>query len=41
MQTERSVLLVGGPDAGKTNFLIRLWMSLQDQSGWLKADGLA
>ncbi|SIN69861.1 hypothetical protein SAMN05444166_0212 [Singulisphaera sp. GP187] len=35
-----SVLLVGGPDAGKTNFLIRLWIALQSGEGRLQSDGL-
>jgi hypothetical protein len=35
-----SVLLVGGPDAGKTNFLIRLWIALQSGEGILRSDGL-
>jgi Double-GTPase 1 len=39
-QSDRSVLLVGGPDAGKTNYLIRLWMALQSQRECLQADGL-
>ncbi|MBS0250873.1 MAG: hypothetical protein JSR78_07380 [Proteobacteria bacterium] len=32
----RSILLVGGPDSGKTNFLARLWPAL-DGSGQLEA----
>jgi hypothetical protein len=31
----RTVLLIGGPDAGKTNFLSRLWLSLQVGDGLL------
>lgn len=37
---DHSVLLVGGPDAGKTNFLIRLWIALQSGEGRLQSDGL-
>jgi hypothetical protein len=33
-------LLVGGPDAGKSNYLIRLWIALRAQAGCLQADGL-
>jgi hypothetical protein len=38
--TIRSVLLVGGPDAGKSNYLHRLWIALQLGNGCLKAQGL-
>lgn len=34
------VLLVGGPDAGKTNYLVRLWIALRSGTGCLRADGL-
>lgn len=40
MADPRSVLLVGGPDAGKTNYLSRLWLALQARTGLLGADGL-
>lgn len=33
MIVARSVLLVGGPDSGKTNFLTRLWPALNGPSG--------
>jgi hypothetical protein len=36
----RSVLLVGGPDAGKSNYLSRLWLALQQGSGCMKSNGL-
>ena len=35
-----SVLLIGGPDAGKSNFLFRLWIALSDGGGILQKDGL-
>lgn len=40
MAGKRTVLLVGGPDAGKTNFLVRLWIALYARTGILHADGL-
>ncbi|MFO0842332.1 MAG: hypothetical protein U0797_08010 [Gemmataceae bacterium] len=40
MSDHRSVLLVGGPDAGKTNYLTRLWIALQAGGGCLRARGL-
>ena len=41
MDDKRTVLLVGGPDhAGKTNFLVRLWIALFAKTGILIADGL-
>jgi len=36
----RSVLLVGGPDAGKSNFLGRLWMALDQGRGLITKNGL-
>lgn len=36
----RSVLLIGGPDAGKSNYLFRLWVALNDGRGALTKDGL-
>lgn len=36
----RSVLLIGVQDAGKSNFLFRLWIMLQAGTGLLAADGL-
>ena len=34
-----SVILVGGPDTGKTNFIGRLWIALQAGGGALSASG--
>jgi hypothetical protein len=39
MHNVSSVLMVGGPDAGKTNFLTKLWLQLQSRVGTLEADG--
>lgn len=39
-QNNKSVLLVGGPDAGKTNYLGRLWMALDAETGIISKDGL-
>ncbi|MEI8211054.1 MAG: hypothetical protein WCI02_02820, partial [Planctomycetota bacterium] len=36
----RSVVLVGGPDAGKTNYLGRLWMALDAENGAIAKDGM-
>jgi hypothetical protein len=35
-----SLLLVGGPDSGKTNYVGRLWASLQRKTGRLRAVGM-
>lgn len=35
-----SVLLIGGSDAGKSNFLFRLWIAIDDGGGTLVKDGL-
>lgn len=35
-----AVLLIGGPDAGKSNFLFRLWIAIDGGSGVLVRDGL-
>jgi hypothetical protein len=35
--TSQSVMLIGGPDSGKTNYLARLWKALQSGSGRLKS----
>lgn len=35
-----SVLLIGGPDAGKSNFLFRLWIAIDGGGGALVKDGL-
>lgn len=36
----QSVVLVGGPDAGKTNYLGRLWMALDAETGVIAKNGL-
>jgi hypothetical protein len=38
--TNNSVVLVGGKDAGKTNYLGRLWMALDSESGAIAKNGL-
>ncbi len=35
-----AVLLIGGPDAGKSNFLFRLWIAIDGGGGALIKDGL-
>lgn len=40
MNNELSVLLIGGPDAGKSNYLFRLWLAIDSQTGALSSDGL-
>lgn len=41
METDRGVLLVGGPDMGKTNYLARLWGAVyKTKTGILRYDGL-
>ena len=35
-----AVLLIGGPDAGKSNFLFRLWIAIDTGRGALVRDGL-
>ena len=35
-----SVLLIGGPDAGKSNYLFRLWLAIDSNTGVLASDGL-
>ena len=37
---QNSVLLIGGPDAGKSNFLFRLWIAIDCGGGALVKDGL-
>ena len=39
MSSQR-IIVMGGPDAGKTNYVGRLWMALRDGSGALKAFGI-
>ena len=36
----RSVVLIGGPDTGKTNFIGRLWIALQSGEGALVTSGI-
>jgi hypothetical protein len=38
--SSKSVVLVGGPDAGKTNYLGRLWMALDAEKGAIAKHGL-
>lgn len=37
---EQQVILIGGPEAGKTNFLARAWIKLGQKDGLLAADKL-
>ncbi len=37
---EQTVLLVGGPDSGKTNYLGRLWLAIHNGTGRIEADGV-
>src|ERR1700722_5053574 len=37
--SRRSVILLGGPDSGKTNYIGRLWSALDAKSGSLVAAG--
>jgi len=38
--TQRSIVLLGGPDSGKTNYLGRLWPSFKKRKGVLRAERL-
>ncbi len=40
MVVNQSVLLIGGPDAGKTNFVTRIWLAIDEGKGILHGDGL-
>lgn len=40
MSLNHAVLLVGGPDAGKTNYITRLWLAIREGKGSLCCDGL-
>lgn len=40
LKANQSVVLVGGPDAGKTNYLGRLWLALDAETGVIQKDGL-
>jgi hypothetical protein len=39
IEAHNAILMVGGPDAGKTNFIGRLWLSIDDGSGVLSKNG--
>ncbi len=39
MTAEKTVLIVGGPDSGKTNYLGRLWLAIHNQKNKLEVDG--
>jgi hypothetical protein len=38
--TKRSIVLLGGPDSGKTNYIGRLWPSFKKRKGVLRAERL-
>lgn len=38
--TDGSIILVGGPASGKTNYIARLWLAFQAKKGHLKAERL-
>lgn len=38
--TRRSIVLLGGPDSGKTNYIGRLWPSFKNRKGVLQAERL-
>lgn len=38
-RTDSTVILIGGPDAGKTNFIGRFWISIDAHKGMLVKDG--
>jgi len=40
MEDRRFVLLIGGPDAGKSNYLFRCWLAIDQAHGILVSDGL-
>jgi Double-GTPase 1 len=35
-----SVVVIGGPDSGKSNYIFRLWLAINDANGAIRADGL-
>ena len=37
--TTSSIILVGGPDTGKTNFIVRLWVALRSGESALRLGG--
>lgn len=40
LHDRNSVILIGGPDAGKSNFIFRLWIAIDEGKGALVKDGL-
>lgn len=40
MSDEKNILVIGGPDSGKTNFLGKLWLSIRDNEGKIVCDGV-
>ena len=38
--SRKSIILVGGPDSGKSNYVGRLWISLKEHKGALKRAGM-
>jgi len=40
MQNKRALFVVGGPDAGKTNFIVRLWLSIHRGAGLVTPVGI-
>ncbi|MGO8928273.1 MAG: hypothetical protein ACLQU3_15495 [Limisphaerales bacterium] len=40
MKGKLCVLLIGGPDAGKSNFLFRVWLAIDTKTGVLSSDGI-
>lgn len=38
--SSKSIILIGGPDSGKTNYIGRLWASLKNRIGTLQAVGM-
>jgi len=39
MNDDRTVLLIGGHDSGKTNYIVRLWLSIDSGKGRLRKNG--
>lgn len=40
MSTNRSVMFVGGPGSGKSNYLFRAWIGIEHEAGLLRKSGL-
>jgi hypothetical protein len=40
MRPSHNIVVVGLPDSGKTNYIIRFWLALRENSGLLRSDGL-